>query len=635
MIAFLVMILFLILVTLPYGLCLLQRKNESLKKDFAIRLPLYLSVGSACLLLLSMVVGYIAMNQFTITAIALGGWIWLLLRQKHNLGALRSLRSITIKTIDRRGLFLYLPFLFSFVLLTVVSSLMAWPPPGDAFTHGLYVGLINYNGRVPTTFSPLSNSPILYTLGFHSFASLVSQASGLYPGQAILILAAFFTAQLIPLLFSLTYSKTNSFTLSLIVCLLALLVPGASLENFTSHFYLFGKFWNGVYPALAADSLLVSLVFLMACWKKRPAPTSAFVTLVLAMFITNSSYLFVALVLSLVFVVTTIPSQRFVTKLRNYAPYLFAGLAVLLIGFALGFSQLAHFAYLLKIWSPGHWRPLLDFASELGIIAVAGVFASLYISFNGSDKSLAQIYLTAFVLFLIPMLSVTIYENFLFFYSIKNTYTILPWLSTVILLVSASRIHEFPFIKSSKITLPGFLGNHKLWELRSYILLAICAALVSPYLYSHAMAPQYHWNAVSSDDLATNEWIARNIPTRSRVLNDRSFAGLRMTLYGLRNLTNSRGEDPNLTPIALEVNQILDSPSNYSLAKMLIDKYQIEYIFISSDKTYFDYYVTLSYLRRPIEQSGYLRVFDSNPWLHRVFSQNKSVVYQTYLLEHD
>jgi hypothetical protein len=633
MIAFLIMIIFLILITLPYGLCLLQHKNESLKKDFAIRLPLYLSVGSACLLIMSMVVGYVAMNPFTIGAIVLGGWVWLLLRQRHNLDAIKSLKSVTFKTIDRHSLFLYLPFVFSFVFLTIVSSLMAWPPPGDAFTHGLYVGLINYSGRVPTTFAPISNSPILYTLGFHSFASLVSQVSGLYPGQAILVLAAFFAAQLIPLLFSLAYSKTNSVTLSLIVCLLALLVPGASYVNFSFHFYIFGKFWNGVYPALAADSMLVALVFLMACWKKSPAPISAFVTLVVAMFITNSSYLFVALVLSLAFVATTLSRQWFVTKLRSYAPYLFAGLVVALICFALSFSQLAHYANLIKMWSPGHWRPLLDFTSELGIIAVAGAVASLYISFNGSDKSLAQIYLTAFMLFLIPMLSVTVYENFLFFYSVKNAYTILPWFSTVILSVSASRIRGFPFIKPPRLALPGFLRNRKLWELRSYILLAICVALVSPYLFSHATAPQYHWNAVSSDDLACNEWIATNVPTKSRVLNDRSFAGLRMTLYGLRNLTNSRGEDPSLAPFSLEINQILENPSNYRLVKKIIDKYHIEYVFISSDNTYFDYYVTFSYRGRSYEQSKYLRIFDINPWLHRAFSQNKSVVYQTYLVE--
>jgi hypothetical protein len=633
MIAFLVVIIFLILVTLPYGLCLLNRQNESLMKDFAIRLPLYLSAGSACLLILSMVVGYVAMNPFTIAAIALGGWVWLLLRQRHNLDAIRNLKSATFKTIDRRILFLYLPFVFSFAFLTIASSLMVWPPPGDAFTHSLYVGLINYSGRVPTTFAPLSNSTILYTLGFHAFASLVSQVAGLCPGQAVLVLAAFFAAQLIPLLFSLTYSKTNSVTLSLIVCLLALLVPGASYANFTFHFYLFGKFWNGVYPALAADSLLMALVFLIACWKKNPAPIGAFAALVLAMFIANSSYLFVALVLMLVFVATTFRRQWFVTKLRSYAPYLLVGLILVLICFALSFSQLAHYANLIKMWSPGHWRPLLDFTSELGIIAVIGALASLYVLFNGTDKGLARIYLTAFVLFLIPMLSVTVYENFLFFYSIKNTYTILPWLSTVILSISASHIHGFPFIKSPRLALPSFLRNRRLWELRSYILLAICAASVSPYLFSHAMAPQYHWNAVSSDDLACNEWIVINVPARSRVLNDRSFAGLRMTLYGFRNLTNSRGEDPSLVPIALEINQILDKPSNYTLTRKLIDEYNIEYVFISSDNTYFDYYVTLSYHKRSYEQSRYLRMFDRNPWLRRAFSQNKSVVYQTYLVE--
>jgi hypothetical protein len=187
-------------------------------------------------------------------------------------------------------------FAVSLIYVAIILAIAMWPPPGDLINHGFYTSLIIYDQKIPATFSPFRDSPLLYPLGYHINAAFLALCLGIYPGESVFLLGGVLMIMLMSLVFTLTYLMTRSAMLSVLSYMMLYLVnTSGTLET-----WVFGYLFNGTYPNIYGFMVILFSVTAMVFYaetKDQSIPLRVFPLLMVALLLTYPSFIFVPLIL--------------------------------------------------------------------------------------------------------------------------------------------------------------------------------------------------------------------------------------------------------------------------------------------------------------------------------------------------
>jgi hypothetical protein len=535
---------------------------------------------------------------------------------------------------------------------------MEWSPPGDAISHGMFTSLILYRKRFAWDLQPLSSDfPMTAPPLFYILASALSLLIGTYPGKSTLLLSACIGALFPLILYSIVYYKTKSIFPSLTVFFMTFIIPEGGITNYS----VFKEFILGDYTSFFGDLLILLFLYIVLLVEDTSAGFYSkrhFIILaLLAFFIITLSYPYYVLypILYLLLRLLTIFSlnprdaiaviKKFGKQLYLVSTILASSLltSYLILNTSYLWNYVSLLLSLLKRWAIAHVNYGINPAAFL-YSNVNGMIGLLAFIISIQELIRKRKFLPIYLFYICVFIPTVLASNSTFFVEfLWMTYPYRAVIFQTLLAYIVFTLFAYSIIGKCNFSVRRWLIHLQIFKWKSkfnfcvlvYILFLI---LLAPMFYAHLTFHPRGWlirGAIVDDDFEILQWIAENIPSDALILNDRSFAGLWLPSFKIKNLVNLRGFEnhPTIRERALEANQIFENPENYTLIRSLILKWRIKYIFVSADSTYFDYYITYRYYNRPWSPSDYIHFFENNPYLVPVVRRGNSGLFRTFLVD--
>lgn len=642
----------------PFGYLVMHWKQNKIfgSFNFFVRLPVYISLGMAVFCLIFFILGHLIINIFLVLGILLVCLVLLVIRHWRSFSQIKN----QVKAVTNFRSFLNLDYLLPPVLFLISLFIFArfvdythgLPIWGDPMEHSLFTSSFIHHGRIVHTISPIAAGSSFsdisyYPLGFHTMGAGISLLTGLFPGEALFLLGAS-VATLVPcILFSLVYTKTKSPSFSLIPFLLIFIAPFN--DPFALRSYaLFAGFLQGAYPSLLGILFCLSFCYL-AISLTTPYEVGSrtwylirLLIVALALFISYTTFfpftlLYIAAVI-LYFIKDRI--KAFMTS--RYILIIGAILIVAtVIAGTLFFTEVLRSRLLEWTWldyTPEQLERYYVPASFLisnanGLIILIASLSLIGLLVWRKHFSINLFYL----FFLIPFLLASnwyLYTNLLWFTTPMRSVWVLIALSYVLIPIAIHHAFE-------RWHLP--LRWHNVYKRFS----AIPITLVVLTFISLAFLPPF--NSIgfgilnykpfcganpTEDEYHAMAWIAENIPSDELILNDRSWTGDYIPMFGLKNQVYFpyRTWPEDMLQRMDECGEIFEDPANYTLLHNLIEKWQIKYVFVTANNYYPDfgqpeYGVNVRWWDAP----EILILFGANPDLEEEFRTDRVGVFRTYL----
>ena len=607
------------------GFSLLNLACSSINRlPFSVKIPLYMSFGLICYMIFIHIISFIVIMEEIFIGIALISIILSL----YQIGKIGVKKIFTIRSIMNELSPLILLFI-TFMHFSAIISYFKWPPPGDLINHGLFVSILIYNKRLTPTLAPYSsNVPSFPRIGcFHTFSAALALVMKLFPGEAVFIVGGAIASLLPPIIYSLTYINTRSEVLSLLAFLSVFLV-GPDLETWP-----LGYFYNGPYPNLLGFLTILTLITLSSIFfnKGTSCKRSNFFLLLLIIIGTALGYPnFIIHTFYLAFLykkkIITIIINTFKSKHKLFTFFTIMTLVFLLIYCFRSVIDLMlkglYFYGSKLIGRPGYAVKMSIFYHEIGIIVlIAGVISLIFIA-KRMYIPLAVPYLFILIPILLSMLP------YPYVYTILSI--LLPRRSIMLCaLISWSIIFAFLniLLLSSNI------------KQRTIAIICILLILISykssiSSLFDGSIAYRYKWlmRHGFSNDYALLLWIHFNVKPDELIMNDYSFTSLYLQSFSFKNVT---AKIPFLTKYeeerAKETQKFWQNPSNITHLKWLIDKYNISYILVTSEKMYLNWIGiggNNKYMTKPHSPSEYIKYLNTASFVELVFRKNEAAIYK-------
>jgi len=656
-------VLFIFVFPIGYLLFHLSENEIFHSQNIFVRLPIYLTMGFSGGAIILFALFQIIINKYVLLLIFGICLLFSFVKKNISYKFNRSIynkhaRALQYNLTKIEYILPFSLFLFSFLISVRNVYVMEWAPPGDAITHGMFVSLYLYHQKIVYNLAPILDINIWYpTYGYHGLGTATSLLTGTYPGRAILIFAACITTLLVPILYSTVYAKTKSVFFSLVASLMAFIAPEGHIDTFFN-FGFFSRFYGGGYTSLFGKLLVILMLYLIICLDDNSLYFNLKHKVILFFVVITSimiSYPYYILPISLfllfkLFISINIRNNfSFIKSFITHNWYIFVLIFFVLfyvIFYRLGanlWEILADIIITRKLFASkrligGHLKTV-DFIDILfyningNIVLIASLMSAISLL-----KKKSRCINMFFASFFIPVLLITInpesHVNFLWMINPYKHMLCSMAVAYIILVISLHDLVIVTKLKKIKITIKSQspilrliiskFNPHKK-QLVTYFLVF---ALFSPSISTHITYKFGSWKIrgkMLTDDFETLIWMSENIPSTDILLNDRSFSGEWILSFSIKNVINMRFRS------RAESNQIFDNPANYSLARDLIMKYNISYIFVSSSNLYYDR-DSESYQRRwPRTSSEYIQMFDNNIYLKAVYRTGNSGVYETFL----
>ena len=450
--------------------------------------------------------------------------------------------------------------------------LAQWPEPGDiAWVHGPLVSLIIYDGRLPTSWFPITNLPLHYPPGFHVIPALFDTSWGVFPGQAVLLYGASILPLLTLLVFCLAWIITQSVVASIAGGLSVLFVMPGRTDT-----WAVGYFYNGPYPNLLGFLIVVFFcAVLLARDQQQIERSSNSATPAIGILCTLS--LFLAYPPFAVFpaagtLLTSLLGNNVketLTRLRQRSKEILAATAFVLLAFGLLILSptwsidwtLGRVIQNTSGYSP---LPLTTFSfSWFGISIFAGLAIAIFdlITRRSWRFSLqyAIIVSSAFAFYFAPIF-VLILPN--------RSFALSFIMAPVLVLSFATELQKrFP-----RLELNWSYAKIKLGIMATAILV-LCVCSPSLFMYANGSIEQHAWFPQSpsfTDDFNSMRWLDANVPTQALILNDLSYASLYLPSLRVFNLSfapiSANGQTGNSR---VELFSVWQNPLGYYPAQAL------------------------------------------------------------------
>ena len=620
------MILLYVLV-FPIGYLLLNlRKSARKRHPFFVELPIYLSLGLVLLSLLSFIAGFVIVHPVVLVLPSVVAWaifMYMIFRKQIPFSSdnFRSLNSIIPLTL----------FLLSSVYFAVVVSLAKWPPVGDIVNHGTIVSLVLYNKRMPLTYAPLGNYPINYPLGFHLLSANFSLLTNLYPGEAVFLLGAVIVALIPSVVYRLTYMYTGSKELSILSFVSCYLLNSSSnLEH-----WLTGFFFNGPYPCLFGFLSLLTLVSISGS-------LLLVIMISLQLLVTYPSFTSYSFLYTLLFFVKPALSSEDSKVHANRKTALFIlGVASVLIVLTVIFSSPlaeflnAHISYAFKETLPLQLPSLVKAFEDpsFTIPLIAALVISISFATKRAYVPLSFIYQLIFFS-LIAYVFIRPLTPYLGLLGLPGRAMIInKLLSFTLISIWVCNILE----KQRPMSIKTFNRISKIkWKKCIVYGASLATMLISAFLipvYGRPNGMGWFLNdTASADDFRALEWINVNTNASDLIMNDPSWTGLYLLSLSLKNVTFYYIVEDFQR--AIEIKEIWINPHNQTLTYLLLRKYQVKYLLLTSQQGFFDSEIwggNNSFKHKPYTSVEYSNIFAKYTFLRPVFRFRDTVIYKVIL----
>jgi hypothetical protein len=637
-----------VLIVLPAGYLVFSLTNRS-KDSKRIDIGVILTCGVVVWLLLSFSFAAIGQLRNMFLPAVLVEWIvfsfYLLRKLKGHFYA--DLKSRLNLHLLKETLFdLSLPIallLFSLFYFAYFAWQMQWAPPGDSVVHSTIIGLITKTGHLVTPQVQAANMGFIlheftfgYPPGFHLIGAIMTFSTGLFPGITTVLTAAFISAIMPLLVFSIVFKLTKSKVFSLFAFILTFLLLDGQFSYWPTHDLLTSNLSNGTYMTQAGNLLLLFLIYLFVA---DDFSFSLYWATLISLVLTYTGYLSYALIWTLAFVALNLwhfRSHGFSNLFKNFFSNklklgsLLGFVAISLVPLLLPnevsyiFRTMYNSSFVYRIF--GDWLPVaFKFPYLLVVVCcILSVFALIALKTN---TKLVVIYVSTLVLVLFS-LNESIYSNLLYTTYPERFFPVFLTLGYCVLSVFLAKAVNFSKIrftfnfKKSRIYVAVFKKKFRI-VVTACLLIVTVLLVFQPYT-NHVAST---WGTPQESDYDVLSWISTNIPEHELILNDRTFSSLYLTSFSAKFVVNTFPMPFSALNRANELDKIFDDPGNYEQAHKLFSKYNVSYVFVSSEGSYKDWLGDTWHFK-PLSAEHYLMLFDLNPYLTRVYSKGASGIFR-------
>jgi len=608
------------LLSFPAGYLLLHciSRNRLTNIPFFVRYPLYISIGLSFLGIISWLIILPFVNGYILLFISLICWVIILFNKLNR-------KEITIRHLINFNEFLPLTlFAILFLHFSFIVGYYKWPPVGDILSHGRTVSyLISSRRGALRGFSYF----IYYPFSFHALSAYLSLLLGTYPGETVFLLGATIVTVIPMMFYSLTFTTTKSKSIALIPFIGSLVYEKTNLER-----WFIGYFYNGPYPNLWG--FLVFFTFFAICCLKE-------------YFMSKKNQFMILFILTLHMYATYFPFVPFnvlcillseyktiikVFKKKNrWSIILLLTLIILFYSGIIAFDKIVELHNLKNIMEFYKLSmPKFTFMSGYTInfyITILSVPVALYLLVKRKYPTMPLSYVIIISILILSTLHPTFHS---FFYPIlpSRSFMIVSGLSWIVLSLfihSISNSHMSLNLKALLIKRDRLIIIPKTFIPLTFIIISI---LFFP-IYSLPPINSIRglgWFILSEypDNFATLEWIHNNVPAEDIILGDASFASQFIHSF------SAKGPFGSLYLVGkyAELRSIWRSPENKTLVINLLRKYNISYVFVSSEWGWWDH----GYRSKPRTPIQYIKIFDNYSFLQIMFKNGNSAVYKVNLL---
>jgi len=606
--------------SVPVGYLLLhyKLKNNFSEIPFFVRYPLYVSIGLSLLGIISYFTVPFFVNGLVLLIISMICWFIIFYRLSNREIIITSF--INLNELLPLTLFLILFLHFSFII-----GYFKWPPVGDLLSHGRTVSYL-----ISHQITNLEIYFLYYPFSFHALSADLSLLLGTYPGETVFLVGGIIVTLIPMVLYSLTFVITKSKGASLIPFIGSLIYHKEHLV-----YWFIGYFYNGPYPCMWG--FLVFFTFFTICCLERYFPskkhhlTILFILTLHTYTVYSPFILFNALFLFSIFlkyktIVTRVIRQITIKQLIILLLLLSASLYSVAILFS-KFVELQNLEQVAAIY--GLQTPILTSMSGYTInfyIVIFGIPLILYLWIKKRYSDIPLLYIIPLSASILLTLH-SIFHSFLYFLLPQRSFMIAAGLSWLVL---ALFIHSFLNTKS-KILISLLFNNRRYFiNPKPFISLSLIAIMVfslpiySPFPINSVKS--FGWFILSDNptDLEALEWMHKNVPSEAIILGDASFASQFLHSFSAKGPWNSL----YLVREYVELRSIWRNPENKTLVIHLLRKYNISYIFVSSEQGWWEEH---GYGSKPRAPKQYIEIFDNYNFLQKVFEKGNSAIYKVML----
>lgn len=601
----------------------------------SVKIIIYLSVGLASMIFIHFLVGLFTINKYTTIAIALTSFVVLVIT------LIKGTQKIDLKkmhlSIDAVLLVIYS---IGFLYIIVISNYLRWPVAGDAITHGAIISLIQFKQKIPPTFSPLGEMQMYYPPGFHAMAAAFAFVSGVLPGESALLLAAYTTALIPALISSIIYLKTKSIAFSALAYFGPFVITTG--QNWK---WVFGYFFNGTYPCLLGLVLMLTIFFLTG-FLGNPNAMKSIATLImlvtLALIVVYPSYAFFVAPYFIYMLYKN--SQQIVNFLKkNWRGVILAAIVGLALVSQIWSVSRAYFFFITRVFSGqtphimGYYINLSYLYDNLNgfIILISILLSFIHVAKREMDVLCRDSF---FLVICVPTLlsSVPCFYRY-FSYLLPRRAAVLLMLAAWVVFI-ANLYHFVPMKSGLRLgvnikRLRVRASAHSLYVgLIAILILSICAPSLQQH-FTFQLASQKAWftrnsdgslNYRMTDDFEAINWMRNNISPKDLILNDLSWSSLYIPSFSLMNVTFSYFSENSR---ALELKEIWKNPKDIALMTHLLDKYNIGYVFVTSEWGYYDWEGWGGDGAYKTKPHDYIKLFDQYQFLLPAYTSGRTKLY--------
>ena len=200
-------------ISFPIGFLILGDKIKFI--PFVIRTPIHISLGLIIITIMLFAIGIVIVHYYFLIAIGIISYLILfykLFKNKPSIHLNFSKNWFRQNYVSIVSLCFFILIFFHFSFVTVD---MGWPPQGDILHHGLYTSLIQHNGKIEDTLTPVSPSALIRApLGLHVLAANNSSLFGIFPGESFFVMGTLIIILITLAIFSTVYILTRSLAFS-------------------------------------------------------------------------------------------------------------------------------------------------------------------------------------------------------------------------------------------------------------------------------------------------------------------------------------------------------------------------------------------------------------------------------------
>ena len=253
----------------PTGYLILEKRIKH--TPFIIKFPIFVSFGLLVMTIAVSVTSIVYIGGSTLPAFGIISYGFLIFKlRKTKLSRDKFVTSLKhLSTIPNISTVIAFAFVISHFCW--VMAYLGWPPGVDAISHGLLTSILDHNHRLQRSLAPVAPSEHWFEpFGFHVMAAQLPFLFGIFPGEAILILATAIIILILLLIYSLVYFLTKSTMFSVAALLSGFYIyPVVSDMRFLEK-WLMGYYYNTPYANLFGYlSLLEFIAFALVIFDEN------------------------------------------------------------------------------------------------------------------------------------------------------------------------------------------------------------------------------------------------------------------------------------------------------------------------------------------------------------------------------